>query len=50
MPERLEVVRDRDAVEAEALGGESEREQVGRRELLGGRLVAEAQGDSREET
>ena len=43
MPERLEMIGDRNAVEAEALGGDAEREQVGGRELLGGRLVAEAQ-------
>ena len=43
VPERLEVIGDRDAVEAEALGSDAEREQLRGRELLGGGLVAEAQ-------
>ena len=43
MPERLEMIRDADAVEAEALGRDAEREQLRGRELLGGRLVAEPQ-------
>src|SRR4029077_6582425 len=37
------MIRDADAVEAEALGRDAEREQLRGRELLGGRLVAEPQ-------
>ena len=43
MPERLEMIRDADAVEAEALGRDAEGEQSRGRELLRGRLVAESQ-------
>ena len=43
VPEGLEVIRDGDTVEPEALGRDPEREQLGRSELLGGRLVAQAQ-------
>jgi hypothetical protein len=42
VPERLEVVGDRDAVHAELLGEQREAEQLRGRELLGRRLVSES--------
>ena len=47
VPERLEVIRDRDAVEAELLGEQREAEQLRGGELLGGRLVSESKWASR---